>query len=194
MTRPATIEYERTTASGAASEIAANTQTGFAAAIARSVTTLGIALWVGSLAHLLLSVASLFAAFPKAISQTAVQGAPILFAATERVNLVIAAVTLAAAVAWNWLSPGRSRRWIAWLLAAAAMLAVAQRTIVSAKMDALRDAGLSGGDQFRTLHGVSSSQYLVQTGLLLTGTLLLPAALDRRSSVPSPGARGRRLG
>ena len=110
----------------------------------------------------------------------AVQGAPAIFAASERVGLVVAAITLAAAVAWNRVSPGRSRKWIAWLLAAAAALAVAQRTIVSSRMDQLRESGQSGGDTFRMLHGVSSSQYLVQTGLLIAATLLLPAALARR--------------
>lgn len=188
MARPATIEYERPATKEAQAH--GPLQAALFLTILRCLTTLGIAIWLGSLVHLLLSVASLFAAFPKAVSQTAVQAAPAIFAATERSGLIVAAVTLAAAVAWSRFSPGRSRRWIAFLLAGAAVLAVAQRTIVSAKMDALREAGQSGGDQFRMLHGVSSSQYLVQTGLLLAATLLLPAALSRSDSAPSAGTPG----
>jgi hypothetical protein len=176
MSRPAALDYERPREN----ESASAGSSGVAVAVLRSVTTLGIAIWLGSLVHLLLSVASLFAAFPKAVSSVAVQAAPAIFKASEIFGLIIAAITLAATVAWSRVSPGRSRKWIAWLLAAAATLTVAQRTIVSAKMDSLREAGQSGGDTFRSLHGVSSSQYLVQTGLLLAATLTLPGALSRK--------------
>ena len=128
----------------------------------------------------MLTVASLFAAFPKAVSGVAVDAAPAIFKASELFGLAVAAMTLAASVAWCRVSPTRGRKWIAWLLAAAATLAVAQRTIVSAKMDSLRESGQSGGDTFRALHGLSSSQYLVQTGLLLAATLTLPVALAKR--------------
>ena len=178
MTRPAALDYERPGDGESAS--ASADPPGVAAAMLRGITTLGIAIWLGSLVHLLLSVSSLFAAFPKAVSSVAVQAAPAIFKTSELFGLVVAAITLGAAVAWSRVSPGRSRKWIAWLLAAAATLAVAQRTIVSAKMDSLREAGQSGGDTFRALHGVSSSQYLVQTGLLLAATLMLPAALSRK--------------
>jgi 4-hydroxybenzoate polyprenyltransferase len=178
MSHPAALDYERPGHAESTSAVPA--QTGTIVSILRGVTTLGVAIWFGSLVHLLLTVSSLFAAFPKAISSVAVQGAPAIFRASEIVGLVVAAVTLASAVIWSRVAPGRSRKWLAWLLAAAAALAVAQRTIVSAKMDSLRDSGQSGGDAFRALHGVSSSQYLVQTGLLLAATLTLPAALSRK--------------
>lgn len=177
MSRPASLDYEVAGREPDRSEIALPTN--LLAAALRILTTLGIALWLGSLAHLLLTVATLFAAFPKAKSTVAVEAAPVVFRASERAGLIIAAITLAAAVAWNWKTPTRARRWIAWLLAAAAILAVAQTTLVSARMDALRAEGQSGNDTFRTLHGVSSSQYLVQTALLLAAGATLPAALRR---------------
>src|SRR5689334_22826458 len=105
MTSPA-LDYERP--STAAAPTVASATPSIAVTIVRCVATLGIAVWLGSLVHLLLTVASLFAAFPKATSSVAVQGAPAIFAASERVGLVIAAITLAAAVAWTRFSPGRS--------------------------------------------------------------------------------------
>ena len=176
MTRPAAVDYEVPSRS-VPREHAVEDRSDALSATLRIVTTVGIALWLGSLAHLLLTVGSLFAAFPKAISSVAVEAAPVIFRASERAGLIVAAVTLAAAVSWNWRSAARSRRWIAWLLAVAATLAVMQTTIVSARMERLRADGLSSGDAFRTLHRASSSQYLVQTALLLTSCALLPAAL-----------------
>ena len=186
MSRPA-VDYEVPGRADDRADVVASPRDLLSSAV-HIVTTGGSALWLGSLAHTLLTVATLFANFPKAISNVAVEAAPVVFRATERVGLVVAAITLAAAVLWNRRSPGRARRWVAWLLAGAATLAVAQTTIVSAKMDRLRAEGQSGGDTFRSLHGVSSSQYLVQTTLLLVACGLLPAAL--RSPLPT----GRGLG
>lgn len=140
-----------------------------------------LALWLGSLAHTLLSVATLFKAYPKAVSDVAVKGAPAIFAATERYHMFLAAASLATVVMWRRTGCSPARRWITRFLYAATALAIVQLAIISPKMEALRAAGESGNPQFGQLHGVSSVQYLMQTACLLIAVGLLPKAFDERA-------------
>lgn len=175
---PGTLEYERPDL--APPTVMTRVRGGVGVSVLRAGVCVGVAVWLGSLVHLLLTVSTLFRAFPKATSSVAVEAAPAVFNATEVFLLVVAGVTLCAAATWCRLAPARTRSWLAWLLAAAAALAFAQHTIVTTKMNALREAGQGASDAFGMLHGVSSSQYLLQTALVLAATVLLPAALSKR--------------
>lgn len=137
------------------------------------MTTLVIALWLGSLAHTLLTVSSLFRAFPKAESRVAVDAAPVVFAVTEQFHLGLAVAGLIAIALWR--APAR----IGVALAMAAILAFVQVFGISPRMETLRAAGEGSGPAFARLHGVSSVQYLAQTLCLLVATILLPGAIVR---------------
>lgn len=141
-----------------------------------AMTTLAIALWLGSLAHTLLTVASLFRAHPKATSNVAVNAAPTVFAVTERYHLGLAVVAIIAVMLWRRVACSRWRRFVSYALFAATALAVLQIAAISPRMESLRAAGDLAA--FGKLHGVSSVQYLAQTACLLVATLLLPLAFD----------------
>lgn len=145
------------------------------------LSTLAIALWLGSLAHTLLSVSTLFRAFPKAEGDVAVRAAPVIFTATERFNLALAVVGVFAVFFWRRTACSRPRKLIFFLLIGALLLAITQIAGISPRMESLRAAGESGGALFKQLHGVSSVQYLVQTVALLASTALLPWAFDERA-------------
>lgn len=143
-----------------------------------ALSTLFIALWLGSLAHTLLTVATLFRAFPKDQTDVAMRAAPVVFAATERLHLALAVLAVMSVLLWRRVACSRWRRLVSYALFAATLLAVVQIAGISPRMDALRVAGESSGSLFKRLHGVSSVQYLLQTACLLVATLLLPSALD----------------
>ena len=153
------------------------TATAFARRLWPILTCVALAVWLGSLAHTLLSVATLFAAFPKNASNVAVEAAPLIFAATEKALLATAAVGLIAIFAWRRCACSRPRRWASYAMIAATVLLVAQAAIVSPKMEALRADGEGSSATFKRLHGASSAQYLAQTLCVLIATALLPAAL-----------------
>lgn len=144
------------------------------------LTSLFLALWAGSLVHLLLTVATLFRAFPKAVSAVAIEAAPQVFWVTERYHLALSAITLVLVLAWRQLRCCGSKRWMIALVGLASVLAFTQTFIISAKMDAIRERGESGGPAFKQLHGVSSTQYLIQTALVLGSVALLPTAITGR--------------
>jgi hypothetical protein len=145
------------------------------------LSTLAIALWLGSLAHTLLTVSTLFATFDKAVSDVAVKAAPAVFAVTEKFHLALAVVGVVSVFLWRKRACSRPRKLIFFLLIGALLLAIVQIAGVSPRMETLRAAGDSGGALFKQLHGVSSVQYLMQTAALLAAAALLPWAFDERA-------------
>lgn len=147
------------------------------------LTTLAVAVWLGSLAHTLLTVSVLFASFPKATSATAIEAAPVVFAATERMHVGLALLAVVGVILWRRHACNRARRWISYCLFAATALAIVQLAAVTPQLNTLRLAGESEGELFGRLHHLSSAQYLAQTACLLVATLLLPAAFDESTCV-----------
>lgn len=140
------------------------------------LTTLVLALWAGSLAHLVLTVSSLFTAFPKAVSTVAIEAAPRIFFVTERYHLALAILAIALLVASRVLvGCSKAKRWTFAFTLLASILAAVQMFGISPKMDALRDEGKSGGEEFTKLHRVSSAQYMIQMAFVLGAVALLPA-------------------
>lgn len=138
--------------------------------------TIVLALWAGSLAHLVLTVSSLFTAFPKAVSNVAVEAAPRVFFVTERYHLVLALLAIGVLIASRLLvGCSKAKRWTFALTMLAAILAAVQMVAVSPKMDALRAQHLGGGPEFTRLHRLSTTQYLLQMALVVGAAALLPA-------------------
>src|SRR5687767_1706204 len=156
-----------------------------------TLAALAWALWFGGLMTLFLSVQSLFARD----RSVAVDAAPMLFAAFERYQLLVAAVAVVATFGW-WLT-ARSRRVVAvaLLLALAVLGAVASTTLVTPRLERLRLASESDTPAFRGLHGRSMMRYVGEAAALLVAGLIRPAALrdpgrPRSAPVPSPGTPG----
>ena len=80
--------------------------------ILSTICLLAVSLWLGSLAHLMLSVGTLFTRFPKDSSDVAVNAAPALFNVSEPVHLVLGIVAAISAVLWKLSSrfPSPRRR------------------------------------------------------------------------------------
>jgi hypothetical protein len=153
-----------------------------------TLAALAWALWFGGLMTLFVSVQSMFAR-DRAV---AVDAAPMLFAAFERYQLLLAAIAIVSTFGW-WLTV-RSRRVIAvaLLLALAVLGAVASSTLVTPRLERLRLAGESGSPAFLSLHGQSMMLYVGEAAALLVAGMILPAALRHAGPppVPSPGIPG----
>lgn len=153
-----------------------------------TLASIAIALWLGSLVHLMLSVATLFSTFPKLQSPVAIEGAPALFHVSERYHLILAGIALLTVLIWQMLAKLKVTAWIGGLLLLAAVLATMQLAIVSPRMDAARAAEERA--TFDRLHRVSNVQYVSQTVLVFTAALLLPLAIRRTPARPetAPGS------
>jgi len=152
--------------------------------IASTVAWVCVALWLGGMIFLFLAVQTLFAAFPRATSDVALQGAPALFRAFEKYQIVVAALALIGTFAWYLTRRDRLVMAVFVLLALAAAGAVVSTTLVTTRMERLRMAGESTSPQFRKLHGRSMMIYTSQAALLLGAAVMLPLAAgrDRRTN------------
>lgn len=144
------------------------------------LATICLALWAGSLVHLVLTVSSLFKAFPKAVSTVALEAAPQIFYVTERYHLGLSVLTLALAIGWRMVGRSAAKVFIILLVLLATVLAYGQTFGLSAKMETLRQKGLSGGPEFTDLHHWSTKQYGVQTGMILLALCFVPTASTKR--------------
>jgi heme/copper-type cytochrome/quinol oxidase subunit 1 len=72
------------------------------------------------------------------------------------------------------------------LLLLAAAIAVAQTSLITWRMDELREAGESGRSAFRTLHGVSMMLYFGTTILLAAAGALMPRMIAEDASWSAP--------
>ena len=140
------------------------------------LVTLTLALWAGSLMHTMLTVSALFSAFPKTVSTVALEAAPRVFFVSERYHLALAFLAMVCLIVWRTVSCSRAKRWMMYLTLAALLLACVQTFVISSKMDALRGQGLSGGPEFNKLHRLSTTEYVIQTILVVAALALLPAA------------------
>jgi hypothetical protein len=142
-------------------------------AVVRSFLTVTLALWLGSLAHLLLSVISLFRSFPRAESELAPTAANHLFNASETYHLTLALIAVASAGVLRLIDRVGRYRLIPVLLVVALMLAAGTSMFVTTPMNALRAAGEGGGAEFQRLHRVANILYLAQTACVLGAVVAL---------------------
>lgn len=143
-----------------------------------------LALWLGSLAHLLISVISLFKTFPKADSDFAPTAANHLFNVSERYHIALGICAVIFCVGWRWFACSRKRKILTWLIVAALVVAACTTVFVSTPMNRLRAEGLGGSPQFMKLHGVANVLYLLQSALVLASvaftSLTILAEADSR--------------
>jgi len=135
-----------------------------------------VSLWLGGIVFLFVGVSALFRAFPRPASDVAPQAAPALFYVWERYQLVLAAVALVGAFAWYVLSRAKRLIVLFLLLALAAAGGVVSTTLITPRMDRLREAGQSNTPRFRALHARSMQCYIGQASLLLVAALVLPSS------------------
>lgn len=144
--------------------------------IAYRVLRLSWALWLGGLITLFISVNVLFTRD----HSLAVQTAPLMFHAFERYQLILGAVSILGAAAL-YISTRSPRLGFVFILLAIASIGTAISPIyISPKMNALQAEGLSGGSEFKKLHGQSMIVYVTEAAALALGGVLLPAPQFRK--------------
>lgn len=141
--------------------------------LASFVVTLAWALWLGGLIALFLFVQTLF----RQNRPVAVDAAPLMFQAFERVQLLLAGCALIGTFCLWLLTRARPVKVVFALLALSAALAALSTTLVTTKMESLRRAGMSASPEFRRLHGFSMLFYVSQAGVLVAAGAALPAAI-----------------
>ena len=146
----------------------------------RLVTVLAWALWLGGLIALFLFVSHLF----QADRPTAVAAAPLMFARFERLQLLLAAVSLLAVGGLRLIEPREVHSIVFSFFALATIGLVISATMVRPKMEHLRVQGESSGPQFRKMHGQSMALYTIQAASLAIAGLLIPAAMARNPITP----------
>lgn len=148
-------------------------------------TALGIVwgLWFGGVIALFIFAVTLFNGLGK---ETAAIATGVMFPAFERYHLVLAALALAACVAWRALSKSRAATVVFVLLAVATVMAVTSAAVITPKILELRRLGQTHTPEFGRAHGLSGVTYSVEAVcLLLAGLVLLAAGNRRRATEPT---------
>lgn len=156
--------------------------------ILATVTLLAWALWLGGMIALFLFVQTMFAKN----RPLAGDAAPMLFAAFERYQLILAAIAVVSSAGWRMASKQGLLRAVFLLLGLATVGAALGPILVTSRLEALRTRGLSGTAEFRKLHGYSMLVYVGDAAVLACAGLLLPLAIRRdehaNGKVPEPAA------
>jgi hypothetical protein len=155
-----------------------------------TMALLSWALWLGGMMALFIFVQTLFGRD----RPLAMEAAPVLFAAFERYQLIVAVAAVASLAGWGLASGRGLIRVIFLMVGLAAAGAAAGPVLISGRMQALRAQGLSGTAEFRRLHGQSMVIYVGQALLLAGAGVLLAEAIrrdaraDQESGPPGSGA------
>jgi putative Mn2+ efflux pump MntP len=137
------------------------------------VISLAWGLWFGGIIMVFIAVQTVFAAFDPD-RQTAGFATSRVFLVFEWYQLALAAVLLAALIAWRLMACTRLKRWLLVLAIGAAALAVTSTAIVTPRIESMREQGQTGVPEFRRLHGVSMLLYTGTSVLLLGAGVLIP--------------------
>jgi hypothetical protein len=149
-----------------------------------TLVVLAWGLWFGAIVMVFVAVTALFATFADQRPIAGIAAASV-FRRFEVLELIAAVLGLAGAAGWRFTGGrSRARTAVLALLAAAAVGACVSRFALTPRIDDLRLAGKSGTDEFKKLHGMSSSVYSAQAVLLLAAGLILPAAVAGRRDAP----------
>lgn len=141
-----------------------------------TVVSFAWALWFGGMVMLLAAVLRLFAVFEQD-RETFGRAAGAMFRLFEAYQLVLAAVALVATVAWRAFGAGRLKTALFVLFALATLAAAGATTLVTPKVEAMRQQGLTGTPEFKRMHGLSSAVYMAGAAALLLAGFVLPAAI-----------------
>ena len=152
------------------------------------LVSLAWGVWIGGLVGVFVAVTSLNRTFAedRATFGTAASG---VFAAFERVQLIVAAAALVLTFLWRLRGEAAGLKTALFtLFAIGTVAAVVETTYVAPKIDQMRTAGTTQTPQFRKLHGMSMALYTGTTGLLGVGGILLTLAVshDQKRALP-PG-------
>jgi hypothetical protein len=150
-------------------------------------TALGIVwgLWFGGVIALFIFAVTLFNGLGR---ETAAIATGVMFPAFERYHLVLAALALAACVAWRGLSRSRAATFTFFLLAVATVMAVVSASVITPRILELRHLGQTHTPEFGRAHGISGVLYVVEAVSLLGAGLTLLAAGNRRREPITPDA------
>ncbi len=127
------------------------------------IIALCIALWLGGLVTLFMSVSFMF----KTDRPIAMLAAPMMFHIFERFQLVMAAVSLVSTIVWRLYACTKPKQALLACLMVAALLAIAQYKLIAPPLNRLRLEGNSGSDEFKRLHGHSMRLYVGTTVMTL---------------------------
>jgi len=144
------------------------------------VISLVWALWFGGLMTIFISVQTLF----HHSRDLAVAANPILFAAFEKYQLILAAVALLVTFSWILRQPARLKTVLFILFALAALCAVISTAWITPRINHLQAQHLTATPEFRKIHGQSMMTYTATFALLLLAGLLLPL-LHRKTNTDS---------
>lgn len=146
-------------------------------------TALGIVwgLWFGGVIALFIFAITLFNGLGR---ESAAISTGVMFPAFERYHLVLAALALAACVAWRALARTRASTLTFLFLAVATLMAVTSAALITPKILELRRLGQTHTPAFARAHGLSGVTYTVEAVSLLAAGLVLLASSNRRATAP----------
>ncbi|HZZ44553.1 MAG TPA: DUF4149 domain-containing protein [Tepidisphaeraceae bacterium] len=145
-------------------------------------TTLALlwSLWFGGIMSVFLFAIALFNGLGR---ESAALATGVMFPSFERYSLVLAALCLAATVAWRALTPSRAPAWTFAFLAAATLFAITSAAVITPRILHLRSLGQVHTPDFARAHAISGVLYVAESiSLLLAGIILLSA--PRRHAAP----------
>ncbi len=131
--------------------------------LASFVVTLAWGLWLGGMVALVVFVQTLFAR-NRAI---ALDAAPMLFVAFERVQLILAAAAIVGTFCWWLLTRRRAMMVLFTLFAISGAIAAMSTTFNTGPMERLRARGLRESPEFQRLHRRSTRMYMAEMLMLL---------------------------
>ena len=154
------------------------------------LVSLAWGVWIGGLVGVFVAVTSLSRTFAedRTTFGTAASG---VFAAFERVQLVVAAAALVLTFAWRLRGGAAGLKTALFaLLALGAVAAVVETTYVAPRIEQMRAAGTTQTTEFKKLHGMSMMLYTGTTGLLAVGGIFLTLAVARDEKRARPAGSG----
>ena len=155
--------------------------------LASFVVTLAWGLWLGGMVALIVFVQTLFVRN----RPVALEAAPMLFVAFERVQLVLAAAAVVGTFCWWLLTRRRAVMVLFALLAISGAIAAMSTTLNTAPMEVLRARGMRESAEFKRLHRRSTTMYMAEMVLLLGAGAILARAngnVTRADPNPAPGS------
>lgn len=136
------------------------------------------AVWLGGLVGTLVAVTTIFAALDP--DRTAAGNiAARVFARSEVVMLVAGGLAVLSAGALWVRRRSTVRTAAAVILLLAGVASCVSHFGISARLQTMRDQGLTKTDDFKRLHGASMGMYVTIAALLTAGGLLLPGVIRR---------------
>ena len=132
-------------------------------------------LWFGGLCTLVVLVLAL----QRGSDPVGPKAAPYLFLAFERLELIVAALAVVAALGWRLVHKHSLVTFLFVLFVLSSAGAVGKHFLLTPKMKPYWESSNTKNDEFRGLHQASSIIYVTQAGVLLIGGLILPSILRR---------------